>query len=280
MSEQPHLAFAVERVIVMCAPNGARRGAQDHPEIPLTPDDMAQCARDLVSAGVSVLHLHVRDDQGHHTLDVSRYRASIDAVHRAVGEQLVIQVTTESLGLYSVEQQMSIVRELKPEAVSLALNELCPDEGLAAANRFFTWLRKEGIWPQYILYSPHELRRFDALRRRGVFGEERPFCLFVLGSYANQLDGTTADINDMLAAVDCAQFPWAACCFGRNEQLVMSVALDQGGHVRLGFENNLWLPDGRQAKDNADLVKGFLASSSDHRRKPATAHELREVLLG
>ena len=66
----------------MAAPNGARRTRDEHPAVPLTAGELADCAADLLDAGVSVLHLHVRDTDGGHTLDVDRYRAAIDAVRR------------------------------------------------------------------------------------------------------------------------------------------------------------------------------------------------------
>ncbi|NIM71208.1 MAG: 3-keto-5-aminohexanoate cleavage protein [Xanthomonadales bacterium] len=262
----------------MSAPNGARRTTADHPALPLTPAAIADTAGRLVDAGVAVLHLHVRDAAGLHTLDPDRYRAAIRAVRAAVGEDLIIQVTTEAVGRYRPEQQMDTVRQLRPEAVSLALNELCPDEGQEErAGHFFDWLQAEGIWPQYILYSPAELRRFDRLRRGGLFAEERPFCLLVLGSYARRVEGGPAELEAYRAAADLDAFPWAACCFGRTEQQMMGEALRLGGHVRLGFENNLWLPDGSLARDNAELVRRFLDSAPGPHRQPATAAETRRL---
>ena len=85
----------------MSAPNGARRQKTDHPELPITPDDMALCAEHIVEGGASILHMHVRDDEGQHSLDVERYRASIDTIHANIGQDLIIQVTTEAVGQYN-----------------------------------------------------------------------------------------------------------------------------------------------------------------------------------
>ncbi|MGI9201461.1 MAG: 3-keto-5-aminohexanoate cleavage protein, partial [Woeseiaceae bacterium] len=65
------------------------------------------------------------------------------------------------------------------------------------------------------------------------------------------------------------------CCFGQNENEVMLAATKVGGHVRLGFENNLHLPDGTLAADNAALIRKFLVDSSTSGRRPATASEVR-----
>ncbi len=276
----PHQVFARDRVIIISAPNGARRSTDDHPALPITPDELATCAESLVEEGVSVLHLHVRDKRQQHTIDADRYRAAMTAVRERVGDALVLQVTSEAVGIYTRDEQMAMVRSLRPQAVSLALRELCPDDKAELeAAAFFSWLMKEAIWPQYILYSAAEVQRFDALRRRGVFTEERPFCLLVLGRYSASLEGQVSELEAMLAAADCSEFPWAVCCFGQQEQAAMLAATAAGGHVRVGFENNLHLPDGSIARDNAQLVQQYRAAAISLGRIPATADDVRNEYM-
>ena len=111
-----------------------------------------------------MLHAHVRSNEGRHTLDAGLYRAAIDAVRRKLGQRILIQITTEAVGRYGRAEQMAMVRELRPEAVSLALAELIPDERASSeAAAFLTWLRHERIAPQYILYAPDEVARFHDL---------------------------------------------------------------------------------------------------------------------
>ncbi len=271
--------FAKDHVIVMSAPNGARRTHADHPALPITPEELAECAISLVDAGVSVLHLHVRDAHQKHTLDIERYRTAIDGIHAAVGSQLIIQVTTESVGRYRAAEQMELVRELRPEAVSLALGELCPaGEDEQQAADFFSWLVNAAIWPQYILYTPQDVARFDELRLRGVFADEHPFCLFVLGRYSRELTGELSELDAMLAAADPEAFPWAVCCFGQTEHEVSVTATSRGGHVRIGFENNLQLSDGKIAANNPELVAQFTKTIEGESRRLATAADIRRVL--
>lgn len=276
-----HRQFADRHIIVMAAPNGARRGHDDHAALPVTPHELADCAAALLDAGVSVLHLHVRDRDGRHTLDADCYRTAMRHIRRRVGDDLLLQVTTEAVGRYRPGEQMATVRAVKPEAVSIALRELCPDDAAEKdASGFFHWLVRERIWSQYIVYSPEELARFDRLRRLGLFGEEHPFCLLVLGRYADGQRGDPEELHRMLHAVDCNGFPWAACCFGPREHEAMTVALEQGGHARLGFENNLLLADGRPARDNAELVSQFVTSVQASTRTLASADDIRGELLG
>jgi 3-keto-5-aminohexanoate cleavage enzyme len=272
--------FSQDKVMIMSAPNGARRNHEDHPSLPVTPEESAKDAIALRDAGVSILHLHVRDDDGKHTLDAARYRQAVAAVRHSVGDELVIQVTTEAVGQYTSEQQMAVVRDLKPEAVSIALREICPQErDESKAAEFFSWMHAEGIWPQIILYSVEDVMRFDDLRRRGVFADESPFVMFVLGEYANSVAGRIDDLEQLLAATDAATYPWAVCCFGQNENEVMLAATAQGGHVRLGFENNLLLPNGEIAADNAALIREFTADNAAGGRIAASAHDVRAAFL-
>jgi len=270
------LGFADDNVIIMSAPNGARRSQADHPSLPVTPAELAANAAALLDAGVSVLHLHVRDEHGQHTLDADRYRNAIAAVEDRVGDSLIIQVTTEAVGQYTAEQQMAVVRELNPEAVSLALREVCPvDSDEAVMARFCVWMLEQKIWPQYILYSVEDVEQFDGMRERGVFADEAPFAMLVLGNYADKTDGTVAELDTLLAAADFRAIPWAVCCFGRHENAVMLAALSRGGHVRIGFENNVLMGDGSAAPDNAALIHQFVEAAGEHRRRPAPAIDIR-----
>jgi uncharacterized protein (DUF849 family) len=266
----------MDEFIVMCAPNGARRTRQDHPALPVTPDELATCARSIRDAGAAMMHVHVRSDDGRHTLDVARYRAAIAAIRGAIGDDLVIQVTSEACGVYSPERQMSMVRELRPEAVSVALREICPDrETQEQAAAFYAWMRNEGVMAQHILYSPEDVIRFESLRANGVIQDERPFVLFVLGRYASDLTGDVADLEGFVAAA-AGDTTWAVCCFGVTEQAAVAASARSGGHARVGFENNLLLPDGAVAGDNAALVRLAVDAGRATGRNPATAAGFRK----
>jgi uncharacterized protein (DUF849 family) len=103
--------------------------------------------------------------------------------------------------------------------------------------------------------------------------------MFVLGNYADSIAGTVADLDKLLAVTDSNAYPWAVCCFGQNENAVMRVATLREGHVRLGFENNLVLPDGEIAPDNAALIREYTASNGAGARRPASAADVRAAFL-
>ena len=269
-------------LILAVAPNGARKTKRDHPALPITPDELARCAADCRKAGAAMIHLHVRDDAEKHSLSVARYRAATAAIKEAVGDDLIIQATSEAVGIYGPEQQRAMVRELQPEAVSLALKELLPPESDRRAEKEFAdfahWLADTGILPQWIFYSAEELARFGALRSRGLIPPGAAFLLFVLGRYSA---GQRSDPWDLLPFLtEDPRDPWAICAFGPRETAVALTASALGGHVRIGFENNLHLPNGEVAPDNAALVAATAAAAEALGRPLADAARARELLSG
>lgn len=265
-------------LIVCVAPNGARKNKSDHASIPITPDELAIEAENCMKVGVSMIHLHVRDEHGRHSIDPDLYRAAIATIRRRVGDGLIIQTTTEAVGIYSPAEQMAAVRDLKPEAVSLGLRELCPEGGEDIASEFFKWVLDNGIAPQYILYSVEDIERFIELHGRGVIPDKRPHLLLVLGRYSQNLTSEPEDLLPMITALESFVADWAVCAFGPKEADCAALAARRGGHCRLGFENNMSLPDGSIASDNAALIKNFAKQMSDLGRNLATTTEAREIL--
>lgn len=265
--------------VLAVAPNGARRGKADHPAIPLTPDELAATATACLDAGACMMHMHVRDSEGRHTLDADAYRDATAAVRRAVGDEIIVQVTSEAVGMYSAGEQMQMVRDVRPEAVSMAIRELMPEAGdEAEAGRFLAWLIGEGIQPQYILYSADEVARFQDLVRRGVIPGERLFVLYVLGRYAKGQVSHPADLLPFLEVAGSMACHWGFCAFGPRDGATATMVAALGGHARVGFENNRWLNDGSRAPDNAALVAQASAAARLIGRPLASAADARAYL--
>ena len=270
--------------LVMVAPNGARRTKEDHPALPITPDEIATDAAKCFEAGAGLLHLHVRDNNQRHLLDAGAYAEATKAVRDAVGNDMIIQVTTEAAGIYQPDQQMQVVRELHPEAVSVAVRELVPDPASEAkAGEFFQWLANEEILAQYILYSPDEVRAFNRLQKTGSIPDQGVSVLFVLGRYAGA-DSNPDDLQDYVDALNDHtndhNLSWAVCGFGPLEADLCERAIALGGHTRVGFENNLHTQDGLLADDNAALVYQVVETLKKLNRPLANPAEARKLLAG
>lgn len=271
----PHPAF------VMAAPNGARRTKADHPNLPITIPEIVAEARRCLEAGAAALHVHVRDEEERHVLDPDLYRETFAAIRAEVGDELVLQATTEAVGRYDAAAQIALIRDLRPEAVSVALREIYPegsDERPVAD--VFSFMSDEGIWPQIILYDASDVERFTRLDAQELFGQRRPCVLLVLGRYADKQLADPAELQVMLDALDPVRdgVEWCVCAFGPAESKVSRSVFAKGGHMRIGFENNLDLIDGSRADHTSDLVAAAVQAARAANRAPMTARNLRRTI--
>lgn len=247
-TDQTQIAIAV-------APNGGRRTKLDHPRLPITPSELAETAQECLEAGAGMIHVHVRKADGTHLLDADAYRDVLRAIEARIGDRILVQITSEALGIYSPVEQIAVVKAVRPEAVSLALRELVPSETHETAfAELLSWMRREHVLPQIILYDPSEAQRLHEMQRRGLIPWETVPVLFVLGRYTVDQTSRPADLLPFLYPEIPRFENWSVCAFGRHEAACVSAAALLGGHVRVGFENNLWLPDGRTAAGNAQQV--------------------------
>ncbi len=266
------------RVILALAPNGSRRNKSDHAAIPLTRDELLREAASWRDKGASVLHIHIRGQDGRHSLDPQIYRDVLDALRRDLGPSAVLQMTSESGGVFGRNAQMEAVRAVRPEAVSLALRELAPEDshkGEFAA--FLDWLLREGVAPQIVLYDRHDLERLTAWVGTGAIDGTRLSVLYVLGHYAHAHRSNPVDLLGFLGTEALPFRDWMVCAFGPNESRCAALAALLGGHVRVGFENNLFLPDGSVAPDNAALVRETANMLASLKLELASAEDVRAL---
>ena len=266
-------------LLITVAPNGAYKQRPDHAALPLTSAELGQTAKQCLDAGAAMIHMHIRDAQGRHSLDVQGYRDAQQAVKAAVGDDMIIQVTSEAARVYKAPEQIAMVTALQPEAVSVGLREVDqPEIGDAGLAQFFGWLAKERVMTQVIVYDVADLQRWQALRAQGVIPDAPWSLLFVLGRYSV---GQTSEPRDLLPFVmaHTGSEPWSMCAFGAGEHACATTAAALGGHVRVGFENNLLLNNGQVAPDNAALVRQVADSARVLGRSLCTAQQAREAFF-
>ncbi len=269
-----------ESLIIIVAPNGAYKQVCDHPAIPVTSASLAATAKRCLDAGAAMLHLHIRDTQGRHSLDVQGYRDALQVVRSSVGDAMVLQITSEAASVYQAPAQIAMVQAVRPEAVSVGLRELDqPEIGEAGLAQFFGWLVRERVMTQVILYDVVDLQRWQDLRQRGIIPQACWFLLFVLGRYTTGQRSSPKDLVPFLHAHSGAE-PWAVCAFGAAEHACVAAAAAFGGHVRVGFENNLQLKDGQTAPDNAALVCQAADAARGLGRPLASASDIRQRFGG
>jgi 3-keto-5-aminohexanoate cleavage enzyme len=269
-------ATSPDPLILTVAPNGAYKQLADHPAVPITAATLAETAKACRDAGAGMLHMHIREPDGRHSLDAEGYREALRVVHAAVGDSMVLQVTSEAAGRYQAPAQIAMVRELRPEAISIGLREIDkPEIGEAGLQDFFGWLARERVMVQIIIYEVADLRRWQSLRQRGLVPDAPWFLLFVLGRYTAGQTSDPLDLLPFLAAHDGGE-PWAVCAFGATENSCITAAAALGGHARVGFENNLFCKDGSRAPDNRALVLQAAEAAAALGRPLASAEQIRQ----
>jgi uncharacterized protein (DUF849 family) len=247
------------------------------------PVDIAAIAADAYECainGASLVHLHVRDPAGAHSLDAACYREAIEEIRRVTKKSLLVQITTEGAGRYTADEQLRVAREVDADSVSLALREITPETELAPVQqRFFQWLADSSQLPQYILYDHADAERLLCLIDQGVISPGRLSVLFVLGRY---VEGQVADPRSLITFLPHIQAfeTWFVCAFGVTEARCVIGAAALGGHVRVGFENNLQRPDGSMTSSNAENVARIGRALGELGLRPARTDECRHLLEG
>ncbi|GAK23770.1 LOW QUALITY PROTEIN: hypothetical protein JCM19052_4413 [Vibrio sp. JCM 19052] len=244
------------RIAIIVAPNGARKTKQDHAQLPMSIAEMVAEAKVCQTAGATMIHLHARDAQGRHSLEVDDNLEIYHAVKAAVGDSMIVQLTTEAVGMYSPQQQMALIKAVKPEAASFALRELIPDEQSEEQGFVFLIGSLLGILSQIILYDQADIERYFSHLERGVLPKHNQHALVVLGRYHEAQQSSPWDLRTLhLERFIEENVRCAVCAFGTREQDCLTHALLLGLDVRVGFENNHLSSDGQLAKSNAEQIQ-------------------------
>lgn len=241
---------------VMVAPTGARRQPAEHPALPVTLPQIVGTARDCFAAGAAGLHLHVRDGEGRHSLDPGRYREALAELAQSV-PKMRVQVTTEAAGIYSVEDQLATLADLRPDWASISVREIARAPELA--HRVYGTCAAAGTEVQHILYDAADVRLLIDWTAKGVVRAGQDRVILVLGRYS---EGQVSSPDDLAPLV--AELPgdarWMLCAFGTKEHACLRAAAALGGDLRVGFENSLTDAEGTPHADNAASVRSLLAS--------------------
>ncbi len=237
-------------ILLAVAPNGARKTKVDLPAIPLTVEEIGLDAKACQQAGASMIHLHVRNEKGEHSLNSALYKAAIREVEERTEGSLFIQVTSEAVGKYSSDEQFEMIHNVKPQGVSIGLREIKNHDELEV-NDHFNWMCDNSVFPQLILYNQHDLELYKKWLEEGVLPGIAYPLLLVVGKH--QVEGVFGT-EIFKSNFEIPASSWMVCAFGAQEYRVGKQAAKLGGHIRLGFENNHLLKNSSIAKNNAEII--------------------------
>jgi 3-keto-5-aminohexanoate cleavage enzyme len=268
-----------EKMIITCAITGAETSKASQPALPITPFDQGVAAEKAIEAGASVIHLHVREEDGSPSQRVERFQETIHEIKKRV-KDAIIQISTGGAVGESPEKRVAPLA-LKPEMASLNLGTLNfgDDVFLNHPNDIELLgkaMQTHSVIPEIEVYEMGMLESIGRYAKKGVISA--PFHVqFVLGVPG----GMSGDVGNLLHLIrglpDHAH--WGVAGIGRFQLPLATQAILLGGHVRVGFEDNIFYRKGELATSNAQLVERVRRLALELGRPIATPAEAR-VQLG
>jgi uncharacterized protein (DUF849 family) len=280
-------------VIITCSISGSIADRDQCPAIPYTPAEYAAEARRIVDEGGVMIHIHARRPDGTPSYEVEDFRAITDAIRAEVGDAAIVNFSTGAIGV-PVEQRIAYLRELRPEVAALNMGSM----------NYAKYSRKRRAFVfQAVFANPFEeiVALLEAMNECGIKPEHECFDLGHVGSLAPLVDmgllreplhvscvmgivgGVPPTARNLAAMADNvgevgAAAHWGLIGISRAQWTLVAAALALGGSVRVGLEDNFYLPDGAMARSNGELIARARRMTEDAGRRPATVEEARAAL--
>ena len=269
----------MEKLIITAAICGAEVLKEHNPAVPYTVEEMLREAKSAYDAGASIIHLHVRWDDGTPTQDAGRFKEVADAILKAIPDVILLPSTGGAVGMTNDERLQSL--ELTPEIATLdcgTLNFGGDDifENTENTIKYFaTRMNEKGIKPELEVFDKSMIDMVLRLQKKGFFHAPLHFD-FVMGVNG----GISGDIRDFafLRGSIPAGSTYTVAGVGRYEFPLAALSIIDGGHVRVGFEDNVYISKGVLAKSNGELVEKVVRLAKELGREIATPTEAREIL--
>jgi 3-keto-5-aminohexanoate cleavage enzyme len=277
-------------VVITCAISGVLANRAQCPAIPYTPEEYAAEARRIVDEGGTMIHIHARKPDGSPSFEVEDYKAISEAIRAEVGNAAIVNFSTGAVGV-SVEKRVEYLRECRPEVAALNMGSM----NYAKYSRS----RKDFVF-KMVFANPFEeiIELLEAMNELGIKPEHECFDLGHVGSLEPLIDmgvlepplhvdcimgvvgGVPPGARNLAAMAENipAGSHWAVIGISRRQWELAAAALTLGGSIRVGLEDNLYLPDGEMARSNGELIAKARAMTEDVGRRPATVQEARTLL--
>jgi 3-keto-5-aminohexanoate cleavage enzyme len=284
-------------VVITCAISGALANRDQCPAIPYTPQEYAAEARRIVDEGGVHIHIHARTPDGKPSYEIEDFTAIHGAIRAEVGDAAILNFSTGTIGV-SVEKRIAYLRACPPEVAALNMGSMNYAK--------YSSRRKDFVFST-VFPNPFDeiIELLKAMNELGIKPEHECFDLGHVGSLWPLLDmgvlhpplhadfvmGVTGGVRptarNLAAMAD--NLPegrvgggdphhWGVIGISRVQWTMLAAALSLGGSIRVGLEDNLYLPDGEMARSNGDLVAKARQMTVDAGRRPATVEEARALL--
>ncbi|AAM23981.1 3-keto-5-aminohexanoate cleavage enzyme [Caldanaerobacter subterraneus subsp. tengcongensis MB4] len=269
----------MEKLIITAAICGAEVTKKHNPNVPYTVEEMVREALSAYNAGASIIHLHVRYDDGTPTQDKERFREVIEAIKAKCPDVIIQPSTGGAVGMTAEERLQPVY--LKPEMASLDCGTMNfgGDEIFVNTENmiieFATKMNELGVKPELEVFDKGMIDTAIRLHKKGYIKAPMHFN-FVMGVNG----GISAEMRDFVFLKESIPpgSTFTATGIGRYEFPVATMSILAGGHVRVGFEDNVYLEKGVLAKSNGELVEKVVRIARELGREIATPDEARKIL--
>ncbi len=259
------------------------------PAIPYTPEDYAAEARRASDAGAAVLHIHARYPDGRPSFRVEEYRAITEAILAEVPD-IVINLSTGAVGI-PIEERVHHITALKPELGALNMGSMNYAKysrkrkamvfDFVFANPFsdITFLiermNEANVKPECECFDTGHIGNVFPLIDMGLI--ETPIQFSLILGVLGDAGATASNLSHMVTLLPEPN-TWEVIAISRDQWGMVAAATALGGNVRVGLEDNFYLPSGEMAASNGDLVDAAARLVELSGRTVASPSEARSLL--
>jgi uncharacterized protein (DUF849 family) len=271
--------------------SGALASRDQCPAIPYTPAEYAAEARRVVDEGGVMVHLHARKPDGAPSHEIEDFRAITDAIRAEVGDAVIVNYSTGALGV-PIEKRLAYLRELRPEVGALNMGSMnyakyssrrkdfvfkaVFENSFDTITALLAGMVEHGIRPEHECFDSGHVASLDPLLDMGRLTPPLQVS-FVMG-VTGGIRPTARNVAHMAEQVPDVPHQWGVIGISRAQWVLLAAALSLGGNVRVGLEDNFYLPEGEMARSNGELVARAARMAIDAGRRPATVSEARAML--
>jgi 3-keto-5-aminohexanoate cleavage enzyme len=281
------------KVIITCALTGVLTDPNQHP-VPVTPKEMAHEARAAFNAGASIMHVHYRQQTpGRRHLPSWEEDVAIGLTN-AIREScpgVILNATTGTIGP-DISGPVACLRAVRPEIAacnagslnylkakadgSWAWPPLLFDNPVDKVQAYLAVMAETQTRPEFECFDLGIVRCVGLYARNAMFAG-RPAYNFVMGVESGM--PADPDLLAILLRLIVAGAPWQVTAIGRAEVWALHArAAELGGHLRTGLEDTFYLPDGRRALSNGELVDALARCARAAGREIASPAEARTLM--
>lgn len=267
------------KTIITVATTGAWPMKKDNPNIPLTPQEIADDVYECYKAGAAVAHLHMRDDQGMGTMSTEKFEETVALIREKC--DIILNLTTSGDLDATDETRQAHLKAIKPEMASYDCGSMNWGHNALFINhpKFLEELgqtmQENGIKPEVEIFDAGMVYNSLYYLKKGVLKASVHY-QFVLGAAG----GTTATVDNLVYLKNLIpeESTWSAIGIGRGHMPILMAAIAMGGHIRVGMEDNVLFSKGVLAESNAQFVKRASNLITEFGNQVATVEDAREIL--